>query len=65
MNKDFRPENKPIPVRKTGQNCSKTIPKASPEKPEIAYKPRARIWTKLGGNSSYKRPRASYTAQGP
>ena len=24
-----------------------------------------RIWTKLGGNSSYKHPGASHTAQGP
>ena len=32
-----RPGNRPIPVRKTGQNCSKTVPEASPEKPEIAY----------------------------
>ena len=24
-----------------------------------------RIWTKLGANSSYKPPRASYTVQGP
>ena len=34
-----RPENRPIPVRQTGQHCLNTVPEASPEKPEIAHKP--------------------------
>ena len=49
---DFRqkkqPGNKPIPVRKTAQNCPKTVPEASPEKPEIAYTP-----PRTGGESSH------------